>query len=287
WRLEVEPPQDYTVDGFRRPLETKGPLWVGRHPRGNDPGQGHAVCVIGLSGDGAPEGTHVHWNDPEPETRGTTNMADTYRAFMTADARGNVNCQIMHSGGTGGRTPGTFAARAAAQSVAMEGGGGGAAAGAVGEIAGVAIEQYMQNVGDLQLPHVEWDGMWRPPGAQRGTTPTTQAQVTVAGPRYKWYWVDEISSGLDVTFEYDGRGVGKVAIQPGRHSDAVGMGLVVYAHIAPEARIFTVPGVTQNFGGLRITIDYTWTQARDDVVGRATLYLYGNGDYDLSYSTVQ
>src|SRR5262249_30722247 len=83
WRLEVEPPQDYTVDGFRRLLETKGPLWVGRHPRGNDPGQGHAVCVIGLSGDGAPEGTHVHWNDPEPETRGTTNMADTYRAFMT------------------------------------------------------------------------------------------------------------------------------------------------------------------------------------------------------------
>jgi hypothetical protein len=59
WGLTPEPAQTYTVDGFRRLLERHGPLWVA----GWMPGA-HIRVVTGVHGDGTPDGTHVHINDP-------------------------------------------------------------------------------------------------------------------------------------------------------------------------------------------------------------------------------
>ena len=112
WGLEVEPPQDYSVEGFASLLKWAGPLWIGRHPTGNAPNSGHAVCVIGLTGNGEPAGTLVHFHDPWPPNEGRADRTLTYEQFMTefddfvtVDPSGRVNNQIMHSGGRRQRHP--------------------------------------------------------------------------------------------------------------------------------------------------------------------------------------
>jgi N-acetyl-anhydromuramyl-L-alanine amidase AmpD len=118
WRLKMEPPQSYSIDGFRQMLETKGPLWVGAVVPGL-----HAIVATGVYGDGTPDGTYVRINDPwgrapgSPGKPGAYNptpgqgsqYALTFRQFAQeyegAANLPNVNIQILHSGGTGGRSP--------------------------------------------------------------------------------------------------------------------------------------------------------------------------------------
>jgi hypothetical protein len=158
-------------------------------------------------------------------------------------------------------------APAAAQAIALEGGGGGAAAAAggggsvagdiVGNIAGVVVQRIVENVGDLTIAHESWNGMRYPAGVARGNVAATPKTITIAGPRYNAFYVDSIFCDLTVDFEYDGRGVGKVATRAGARSDAVGKGLTVQAHIVDDARTFTGgSGGTQTFAGIRITLDY-------------------------------
>lgn len=59
WGLTPEPPQSYSVAGFRDLLEMYGPLWVA----GAVPGP-HIRVVTGMYGDGTPDGTKVLINDP-------------------------------------------------------------------------------------------------------------------------------------------------------------------------------------------------------------------------------
>ncbi|HEX6367478.1 MAG TPA: papain-like cysteine protease family protein [Longimicrobium sp.] len=59
WGFTPEHAQTYTVEGFRALLERHGPLWVASA----EPGP-HIRVVTGLSGDGTPDGTRVHINDP-------------------------------------------------------------------------------------------------------------------------------------------------------------------------------------------------------------------------------
>jgi hypothetical protein len=79
WGLTAEPAQTYTVDGFRRLLERHGPLWVA----GWMPGA-HIRVVTGIHGDGTPDGTHVHINDP-------------WEAGMTAFRLPNAGAQYTES----------------------------------------------------------------------------------------------------------------------------------------------------------------------------------------------
>jgi N-acetyl-anhydromuramyl-L-alanine amidase AmpD len=121
--LVSEPPQCYTVDGFRRILENYGPLWAGIY---TDDGWNHAVVVTGLYGDGTPDNTYVRINDPWGRTPGTpghpgyhnptpgqgSRYALTYEEFSkeyetrATSTDGNVNVQILHAADTGGRTIG-------------------------------------------------------------------------------------------------------------------------------------------------------------------------------------
>jgi hypothetical protein len=188
-----------------------------------------------------------------------------------------------------GVRPAPTAARA--EAIAM---GGGAAAAAAAEaaaaIAGVSVQRVVENVGDLTIAHESWNGMKYPPGVQRGNEQTTPKQIPLAGPRYDAYGFDTIFCDLIVDFEYDGRGVGKVATRAGKRSDAVGKGLVVNMHIVDDARTFTggTGGTSQTFAGIRITLEYSFTQViADDIVVHAEVMLYGNGDYDIAYHLIQ
>jgi hypothetical protein len=107
WRLEMDPPQCYSVEAFRHLIETKGPLWVGVAVP-----SGHAVTVIGMYGDGTPDGTFVRFHDPWPPGAGSERQVESYGRFMqeyenriTGDPAGNVNVQILHAGDTSGRVP--------------------------------------------------------------------------------------------------------------------------------------------------------------------------------------
>lgn len=83
WGLTREPPQCYTVDGFRELLEQYGPLWVVT----DEPGI-HARVVTGMEGDGTFDGTILYINDPwergmkafKPSNKGSS-YTETYRQF--------------------------------------------------------------------------------------------------------------------------------------------------------------------------------------------------------------
>ena len=104
WGLVKEPPQSYTIEGWRQLIEQNGPLWLGVAVP-----SGHAVVVTGLSGDGTPEGTAVRYHDPWPPGTGAKHQTKPFAQFIqeyenrvttNGDA---VNVQILHAGGTGNR----------------------------------------------------------------------------------------------------------------------------------------------------------------------------------------
>ena len=122
--LVAEPPQSYSVDGFRGLLEAAGPLWVGIRL----PSSGHAIVVTGMYGDSAADGsgTYVRIADPwdrvvgapgapgsylpthDTGSRYILSWADftrEYEGLVTTAKDGSVNVQILHASGTAGRTP--------------------------------------------------------------------------------------------------------------------------------------------------------------------------------------
>lgn len=100
WGLVKEPPQNYTVEGWRTLIENNGPLWVGVAVP-----SGHAVVVHGIYGDGTTEGTYVRVKDPWPVNQGSeyvrrlSDFVTEYENRITTDSSGNVNIQILHAGG--------------------------------------------------------------------------------------------------------------------------------------------------------------------------------------------
>lgn len=102
WGLVKEPPQSYSVEGFRRLLEQSGPLWIGVAVP-----SGHAVVVTGLSGDGTPAGTIVRYHDPWPPDAGAAAQSKSFETFIReyenriTSEGDTVNVQILHAGGRG------------------------------------------------------------------------------------------------------------------------------------------------------------------------------------------
>lgn len=119
--LVAEPPQSYTVDGFRGVLENYGPAWVGIR---TDDGWNHAVVVTGIYGDGSQDGTYVRIHDPWGRSQGTPTLPGAHNTTPGQGSRYKltfsefekeyedritsngpiVNVQILHARDTGGRT---------------------------------------------------------------------------------------------------------------------------------------------------------------------------------------
>ena len=288
WGLEVEPPQDYSVEGYARLLQSMGPLWVGRRPTGNAPGSGHAVCVIGLRGDGTPDGTHVHFHDPWPPNVGRANRALTYAQFtqeyddfVTVDPSGRVNNQIMHSGGRrAGDTALSLGARSSGQAVVE----------IASAVAGAVMTRVLDNSGDVRWELEQMRGGKSPPGVDGFTQPVRTIPFVVAGPRpvATVYGLDEIYADFHVTFQCDGRTVGNVQISPQRTNDAAGAGLDVRANIMDDANLYVEPGSDVRFAALKILFTYRWDfTMQDDTLARAEVMLYGNGEHPVRYEVVQ
>lgn len=89
WGFEPAPLQTLTVQGFADLLRSRGPLWVASA----EPGP-HIRVATGMQGDGTPDGTLVHINDPweqgmtsfRPSNRGSQ-YTETYRQFVEKQSR--------------------------------------------------------------------------------------------------------------------------------------------------------------------------------------------------------
>ena len=83
WGFVAENPQSYTIEGFVSLLRRYGPLWIATQELGP-----HIRVVTGIHGDGTPDGTILHINDPweqgmttfTPTNRGSQ-YTETYRQF--------------------------------------------------------------------------------------------------------------------------------------------------------------------------------------------------------------
>ncbi|MGH7596276.1 MAG: papain-like cysteine protease family protein [bacterium] len=88
WGLVPEPAQTHSIEGFKNLLERYGALWVASA----EPGP-HIRVVTGLTGDGTPDGTTVHLNDPWERGMSQFRMpnagaqyTETYRQFEQKQA---------------------------------------------------------------------------------------------------------------------------------------------------------------------------------------------------------
>ena len=274
-------PQSYTVEGFRNLLEANGPLWVAS----GTPAGGHAVVVVGLSGDGTPDGTTVRYHDPLPVGQGTADRTANFAAFMahyesyaSTDSQGNMNIQIMHSGG-----------RPAAQSFgngqarAQDGG----ATAAVGSaIVGAVVTRVLDNEGDIIWSLDQMNGKKRPGDveANEGPPQYQTREIAIPGPKATTVrGVDEIYVDLRIRWEYNGRTVANVAQTVTRANDAVAQGLAVTSTIHNVAEVFPSPGDPNSKAAVRLQINYRFTHVwEEDAIYIRDLTIYGDGTHEAT-----
>jgi hypothetical protein len=112
WGLTTEPVQSYTIDGLRKMVESKGPLWVAAGVPGF-----HAIVVTGIYSDGSVDSTFVRINDPWDRDPGTPGQPGAYlnthdrgsqyiltlrqfaQEYETPASYPDVNVQILHAQG--------------------------------------------------------------------------------------------------------------------------------------------------------------------------------------------
>ena len=317
WGLTLEPPQSYSIDGFRQLLESVGPLWVGAlTPLG-----AHAIVVTGMESDGNPDGsdTYVRVLDPwdrDPGVHGqpgpylsTHNQGSAYtltwdefvheyEARITT-SNGAVNIQIMHAGGTNGRYIGLgsqaqslgrqlSAARRTSSSTTARSM---AAVEIASSIVGAAMSRILDNEGDVRWELDQLQGMkhpWNNP-ANAGAAAYSTTTLTVYGPKAATVvGLDEIYADSEISFQYNGHSLGNVQISTTRSNDAVGAGLAVKATIMDEANTFTKPPGTEHFAALKVRFHYRFDNALyGDLIAITDFTLYGDGTYDQRFRWTQ
>jgi N-acetyl-anhydromuramyl-L-alanine amidase AmpD len=294
WGLSVEPPQSYSVEGFRQVLAYSGPLWIGRLVGGSS---GHAVCVYGISGDGSPDGTTIHFHDPWPPGQGTPSRSLSYSAFMaeyegfiTVDPNGRVNNQILHSGGTGGRSARTASAQALGngrRARALSGG----TVEVVSAIAGAIMTRVFDNRGDISWELDQLRGIKKPwdDAAHAGPTTFSTMTLTVPGPHASTFLgLDEIYTDVELRFQYNGRSVGNIQTSIVRTEDAAGLGLILRGEIMDEANAFRVPGSPDAFAAVNYRLHYTFdSDVYQNLIAVVDLVLYGNGTFTERFRWTQ
>ncbi len=100
WGLSTVQEQHHDATSLRQLLERFGPLWIGEAVPGL-----HVVVVVGMHGDGTPEGTTVRINDPWPVGRGerySVPFSSFIRNFRNASRIAGFHCQLLHAGGRQG-----------------------------------------------------------------------------------------------------------------------------------------------------------------------------------------
>jgi len=100
----VQPPMNYTAEGFWDLLETQGPVWVGKS-MGSADGNTHIVVVVGMIEQGGTYHVRVldPWNGGTRYTRDYDTFAREYELGMRSGG-GEVYTQILTPGVPAGRT---------------------------------------------------------------------------------------------------------------------------------------------------------------------------------------
>ncbi|MCG3158213.1 MAG: hypothetical protein DKINENOH_04854 [bacterium] len=296
WRLVAEPPQSYTVEGFRRLLETNGPLWIGVAVP-----SGHAVTVTGMYGDGTPEGTFVRYNDPWPAGKGQHQSVKGFREFMreyenraTTNGPGNVNVQILHASGTSGRMIGAGSPSRTAHAKGMSGNGATSKPMQVVEIAsaivGATMTRILDNEGDVHWELDKLQGFKHlNDNAANAGGQVREMTINVPGPHWaSVFGQDAIYADFEVSFQYDGRSLGNILITPVRTNDAVGWGLTVKANIMDDRRAFRQPPDNTTFAAIKLQFHYRFdSPIYSDALARTDLILYGNGTFGQRFAWTQ
>lgn len=102
WGLVEERRDTWTVEALRDVLRRHGPVWLGEASPGL-----HSIVVVGMHGDGTPDGTWVRVNDPWPVGRGERYtlpwraLSANYRAASNLIG---VQAHVLHAGGRRGST---------------------------------------------------------------------------------------------------------------------------------------------------------------------------------------
>jgi cell wall-associated NlpC family hydrolase len=95
--LVAEPPQSFSVDGWEQLLRNYGPVWITADEKPGQPGGIHGRVIVGIRGDGTPEGTSFSIVDPA----GARRYSETVAAFIPkyeAEVRetGYMRVQVVH-----------------------------------------------------------------------------------------------------------------------------------------------------------------------------------------------
>lgn len=99
--LNVEPPQDYSVDGWGQLLENYGALWITTVVGPSDNFSVHARILKAISGDGEPDTTMMSIVDPgsgSEYTESITNFTQQFDDLARADMQdgGDFRPQVVH-----------------------------------------------------------------------------------------------------------------------------------------------------------------------------------------------
>ena len=262
--LAMEPPQTYTVDGFRQLVESAGPLWVAAAVPGP-----HAIVVTGIRGSGSPDATSVAINDPWGRpTAPRTSQGDynptpgsgsqyelTYTELMaefeSLGGEAGVGIQILHTKpehmrgrrpmataqayGTRSPVPTTRrTARSRAQAVP-------AVVPIASAVVGATMTRVLSNEGDVSWELDQMRGLKHPnnDAARQGQANFTTTTTRVEGwPKVENGFTDEISADFEIRWQHNGHSLGNVDITPIHSNDAVGWGLEVKATINDDAHVY-------------------------------------------------
>jgi hypothetical protein len=321
--LAWEPPQCYSVDGFRQMLENYGPLWVGIV---TEDGWNHGVVATGMYGDGTPTGTFVRVNDPWGRAPGTPAKPGSHNPTPGQGSRyvlpfdefmkeyeeritsnGNVvNIQIAHATDTGGRTI-SASAPAQSQSYAYSLSSAQrhkkAKQKLVGKtlqaqvvvpiattIAGAVLTRVLNNEGDIKWELDQLKGLKNPhdDAANAGGGAFSDSKIKITGPVIENYLTDQIYANFEVLWQYNGRSLGNITISNTQTNDAVGWGLEVKANINDDAKVYPVSGGSGECAGLHTRFYFRFTRTvGSDQIYILDLWLHGDGTFTSSGSWTQ
>ncbi|HEY0414164.1 MAG TPA: papain-like cysteine protease family protein [Allosphingosinicella sp.] len=308
--LETEPPQSYGAEAFYNLLARKGPLWVSKVP--TTAGGGHAVVVTGLYFDG--DQAFVRVADPWDRVVGTPGAPGNYGSTHGTGSRyimryedfqneyelrivGNPPTpQILHAGGTDGRTPNT-GTDAAPQGYAMSSpspsrraaaspGARSMDAGAIATIAGTAVTiAAAASAGDIDWRLPAWPGKKHPTDQPPATeAPYREAITELAG----WPQAGGVYLNTKVRWHYNGTSLGAIYVEPAAYNDTIGWGVTVTGEIQDDPRLHPrsplalAPG-PDAVPALHVVLTHVFQAPplTDDPTAKTRLTLYADGTHEI------
>lgn len=302
-------PQSYSLQRFRELLRNNGPLLVGLYtPKLLE---SHFVCVVGLFGDGTPEGTDVIYHDPWPPGVGESNAHKSFTRFMAEYEKAApeypmpVFPYIWHGNGRRssalalglGPAPaystGNGSSQAAGTATLARAAGAPAAVGiAIGEAAaGAAVTALLGNTGDVTWSLAQMTSPHYPGGdhSKAGEGPyRPTGPIQIRGPRGSTFaGGDEIYADFEVSWETNGRSIGSVTIAPavGGVNDAAGAALDIRTMLTPM--MTELPGPATNpsatMASVLVQFQYTFTYSwASTTTALIDVELHGDGTFRQS-----